>query len=404
MKTTERSCLVALNGNQAVAWAMKQINPDVVAAYPITPQSDIVEDVAGYAADGLVDTIIVLVESEHSALSACVGASASGARVMTATCSQGLALMWEILYIASAMRLPIVVANVNRALSAPINIHCDHSDIMGTRDSGWIQFYAETAQEAYDNIIQAVKIAEHKKVMLPVLVGHDGFITSHCTQPIELLSDNAVKEFVGEYKPVHTLFDFNNPICFGAFDGLDGLYFEHKKVQIEVMEKAKFTILTVAEEYCRLSGRDYGFFETYRLEDAEVGVAVMGSATGSCRIIVDELREKGLPVGLLKLRVFRPFPADELVDALKHLKTVGVMDRAACPGSRGGALFTEIKSAFYDSFSLRNLSPKTKIVSFLYGLGGRDFTPEHAEGIFRHLLEIKDKDKVENLLNYVGLK
>lgn len=404
MAVLTKSSRIAVTGNQAVAWAMRQINPDVVAAYPITPQSDIVESFTSYAADGLVDTVIVPAESEHSALSVCVGASACGARAMTATSSQGLALMWEILYIASSLRLPIIMANPNRALSAPINIHCDHSDTMGARDSGWIQLYSEHAQEAYDNIIQAVRIAENKEVMLPVLVSHDGFITSHCTQPIEVLPDAVVQEFVGQYEPVYTLFDFENPVCFGGFDGLAGYYFEHKKEQIEIMERAKAIIQEVGREYGRLSGRNYGLFETYRLEDAEVGVVVQASATGVCRMIVDKLREEGLRVGLLRLRVFRPLPADELVNALQHLKVVGVLDRAACPGSRGGPLFTDLKAAFYDAFSQGKADLQTKIVSFLYGLGGREFGPEQVEEVLWRLLEMSSKDKLENLTYYAGLK
>jgi pyruvate ferredoxin oxidoreductase alpha subunit len=404
MAVLKESSLVATTGNQAVAWAMRQINPDVVAAYPITPQSDIVETFASYVADGLVDTVIVPAESEHSALSVCIGASACGARSMTATCGPGLALMWEMLYIAASLRLPIIMANPTRALSAPINIHSDHSDTMGARDSGWIQLYSESAQEAYDNIIQAVRIAENKEVMLPVLVAHEGFITSHCTQPIQVLPDAVVQEFVGQYEPVYTLFDFENAPCFGGFDGLVGYYFEHKKEQIEAMDRAKAIIVEVGREYGRLSGRNYGLFETYRLEDAEVAVVVQASATGVCRMMVDNLREKGLPVGLLRLRVFRPFPADELVGALQHLKVVGVLDRAACPGSRGGPVFIDLKAAFYDAFSQRKVDPQTKIVSFLYGLGGREFGPEQAEEILWRLLETSGKDKLENLTYYAGLK
>ncbi|HIC95340.1 TPA: pyruvate ferredoxin oxidoreductase [Candidatus Bipolaricaulota bacterium] len=396
--------VIAATGNDAVAYAIKQINPDVVAAYPITPQSEIVHGVAGYAADGVIDTIMVPVESEHSALSVCIGASASGARSMTATCSQGLALMWEMLYIAASLRLPIVIANACRALSAPINIHCDHSDVMGARDSGFIQFFSEHAQEAYDNIIQAVRIAEDPRVRLPVLSAHDGFITSHSLMRVEVLPDEAVREFVGEYEPQHSLLDFQNPICFGAFDGLAGYYFEHKREQIEAMERAKGVILEVGEEFGRLTGRSYGFFETYQIEDAQVAVVVQASATGVCRIVVDKLRREGLKVGLLRLRVFRPFPADELVEALGHLDIVGVMDRAGSPGLRGGPLFTDLKGAFYDAFCQGKIEPRTKIVSFIYGLGGREFIPDQAEDIFRELIELRDKDKLENLAYYAGLK
>ena len=404
MAEVKKSSVIAVTGNEAVAWAIKQINPDVVAAYPITPQSEIVHGIANYAADGVVDTIVVPVESEHSALSACIGATASGARSMTATCGPGLALMWEMLYIASGMRLPIVISISCRALSAPIDIHCDHSDTMGARDSGCIQFYSEHAQEAYDNTIQAVRVAENKRVMLPVLVAHDGFITSHCLQRVEVLRDEAVREFVGEYEPEYTLLDFQNPRCFGAFDGLEGYYFEHKKEQNEAMERAKDVIVEVGTKFGQLSGRHYGLFETYRLEDAQVAVMVQASATGVCRMVVDEMREKGLRVGLLRLRVFRPFPADELVEALRHLEVVGVMDRAASFGLRGGPLFTELKAAFYDAFCQGKLKPQTKIVSFFYGLGGREFTLDQAKSIFQYLLEMRSKDKLDNLTYYIGLK
>ena len=404
MAALKKSSVVTVTGNEAVAWAIKQINPDVVAAYPISPQSEIVHGVANYAADGVVDTIMMPVESEHSALSACIGASASGARSMTATSGPGLAFMWEMLYIASSMRLPIVIANACRALSAPIDIHCDHSDVMGARDSGCIQFYCEHAQEAYDNTIQAVRVAENKKVMLPVLVALDGFITTHCAQAVEVLPDEVVREFVGEYEPEYTLLDFQNPKCFGPFESLDGYYFEHKKEQSEVMNQAKGVVLEVGREFGQLSGRHYGLFETYRLEDAQVAVMVQASATGVCRMVVDKMRERGLRVGLLRLRVFRPFPADELEEALSHLEIVGVMDRATSPGLRGGPLFTELKAAFYDAFCQGKLNPRTKIVSFLYGLGGREFTPDQAEGIFQRLLEVSSSDKLENLTYYAGLK
>ncbi len=389
--------IVAITGNAAVAQGMRQINPDVVAAYPITPQTDIAEEFATFVADGLVDTEYIAVESEHSAMSACLGAAAAGARVMTATSSQGLALMWEILYIASGMRFPIVMTNVNRCLSAPINIHCDHSDSMGARDSGWIQIYSESAQEAYDNIIQAVRIGEDEKVRLPVMVNMDGFIVSHSIERVELLEDESVKNFVGEYKPSFSLLDVEHPVTFGPFDGLGGFYFEHKLAQIEAMERSREVILRIGREFGALSGREYGFFEKYRLDDAEVAVIVLNSAAGTSKHTVDMMRREGHPVGVLKLRIFRPFPTRELCEALRHLRAVAVLDRATSPGTTG-PLFGEVKAALYD------LGKRPLVVNFIYGLGGREFKPEHIRCAFEALLEISKKGKVEKPLDYLGLK
>ncbi|MFH1961431.1 MAG: pyruvate ferredoxin oxidoreductase, partial [bacterium] len=305
---------VAMTGNEAMAEAMRQINPDVVAAYPITPATEIVQIFSSFAADGLVDTEFVNAESEHSAMSACIGSAAAGARTMTSTASQGLALMWEMLYIASGLRLPIVIAGVNRALSAPINIHCDHSDTMGARDSGWIQIFSENAQEAYDNMIQAVRIAE--KTLLPIMVTTDGFIISHGMETMEIMGDDEVKGFVGEYKPQHPLLDTDNPITVGAIDFTD-FYFEHKRQQIEAMNTALPHIVEIGKEFALLSGRDYDLVEKYRLDDAEIAIVVLGSTAGTAKVVVDELRDKGIKAGLLKIRVFRPFPAKEIADALQ---------------------------------------------------------------------------------------
>ncbi len=380
MTAKTKGKVTILTGNQAIAEAMRQINPDVVAVYPITPQTDVAERLSSFVADGLLDAEYVPVESEHSAMSACVGAAAAGARAITATASQGLVYMQEVMYIASGLRLPIVMANVNRSLSAPINIHCDHSDSMGARDSGWIQLYSENAQEAYDNIIQAVRIAEHQDVRLPVMVNMDGFIVSHGTEVLELLDDKDVSEFVGEYEPVFSLLDIERPVAIGPFDGLHGHFFEHKMAQVKAMDKARKVTLDVGKEFASLTGRDYGFFEEYRLADAEVAVVVLASAAGTCKIVVDELREQGLPVGLLKLRVFRPFPSAELVGALRHVKVIGVLDRSVSPGLDGGPVFAELRSSFYDMETL------PKVMSFIYGLGGREFKPQHASEVFSSLL------------------
>ena len=389
----------ALDGTGAVAEAMRQINPDVVAAYPITPQTAIVQTFSEFVADGLVDTEFITVESEHSAMSACVGAAAAGARVMTATSSAGLAFMWEILYVAASNRLPIVMTNVNRALSAPINIHCDHSDSMGARDAGWIHLFCENAQEAYDTIIQAVRIAEHPDVLLPVMVLFDGFITSHAEERVEIFDDAKVKAFVGEYRPKYSLLDLDHPVTYGPLDFTD-YYFEHKRQQVAAMERATSVILEVGEEFGRRFGRRYGLFEAYRLDDAEVAIVVLSSTAGTTRVVVDRLRAQGLKVGLLKPRVFRPFPAKELAEALAHVQVVGVMDRSISFGSmdNAGPLFLELCAA------TRIYGGSMPIVNYIFGLGGRDILPREIEQVFRDLLRIRDTGKVERLVTYLGVR
>ncbi|MEW6547262.1 MAG: transketolase C-terminal domain-containing protein [Bacillota bacterium] len=388
---------VALTGNEAVAMAMKQINPDVVAAYPITPQTDIVQYFSTFVADGKVKTEFVTVESEHSALSACVGSAAAGARTMTATSSQGLALMWEVLYIAAGFRLPIVMPVVNRALSTPINIHCDHSDSMGARDSGWIQLYSENAQEAYDNTIQAVRIAEHPDVRLPVMVCQDGFVISHSLMNLQVLPDEAVAEFVGEYVPGYPLLDPDHPVTYGAL-ALQDYYFEARRQVADAMEHAPAVILEVGKEYGRLSGREYGFFEAHRLEDAEVAVVAIGSAAGSAKAVADALRGRGIKAGVLKVRVFRPWPWREIGEALAAARVVGVMDRADGLSTLGGPLFAEVRSALYDRPS------RPVVVDYIYGLGGRDVALEDIEGVFGDLMHIKDEGRVTRLVTYLGVR
>ncbi len=388
--------IAATTGADAVSEAMRQINPDVVVAYPITPQTAIVENFSKFVADGIVDAEFVTAESEHSAMSACIGAAAAGARVMTATSSQGLALMHEMLYIASGMRLPIVMPNVNRTLSAPINIHCDHSDSMGARDSGWIQLYSENAQEAYDNTIQAIRIAEDGRVKLPVMVNQDGFIISHGIERAEFLADEDIKKFVGSRKAFMPLLDVDNPVTYGAFDGLGGFFMEHKKNQDDAIRVAKDVILEVAKEYAKISGREYGLFESYKLEDAEVAIVTMNSSAGTTRSVVDQMRAQGHKVGLLKPRVFRPFPAEELVDALKHLKAVAVLDRALSFGYTG-PLFSEIKASLY------GLEKAPKVINFIYGLGGREFTPGEAREAFEAAMAAIS-GKAQEGFGYLGLK
>ena len=324
----EKKKQVGLTGNSAVAYAMKQVDPDVCAAYPITPSTTIIENFSSYVADGTVQTELITVESEHSAMSACIGAAAAGARVMTATSSQGLALMWEMLYIASGLRLPVVLATVNRALAAPINIHCDHSDSMGARDSGWVQLYSETVQEAYDNVFQAVRIAENPEVRLPVMVCLDGFITSHAIENLTTIDDADVKAFIGE--PVAsetTLLDVDNPSSVGAV-ALPDTYMTFKNQQSDAMGRAKGVVEAVGKEFGKKFGRDYGLLEGYRLEDADTAIVLLNSAVGTTRVAVDELRKAGRKVGLLKLRLFRPIPHKEIAEALKGLKAIACLDRA----------------------------------------------------------------------------
>ncbi len=389
----------ALAGNEAVATAMRQINPDIVAAYPITPQTSTVQKFADFVADGLVDTDFVTVESEHSAMSACVGASAAGARVMTATSANGLALMWEIVYIAASNRCPIAMSLVNRALSAPINIHCDHSDVMGIRDSGWIILFSENGQEAYDNLIQAIRIGEHPDVLLPVAVCQDGFITSHGMERVEIYDDDDVKDFVGKYRPQWSLLDLKNPKTYGPLDFYD-YYYEHKRQQVEAMEHAQPVILEVAEEFNEKFNRNYGLFEPYRLEDAEVAVIVVNSTAGTAKVVVDQLRDGGLKVGLLKPRLFRPFPAKELAEALSHLKAVAVMDRSISFGAmdNAGPLFLELAAAL----ALHGV--QVPVADYVYGLGGRDILPGEIERVYRDALKMAETGQVEQMVTYLSVR
>ncbi len=389
--------ITALTGNEAVAYAIKQINPDVMAAYPITPQTALIQKLSEYVADGLVDTEFITVESEHSAMSACVGAAAAGGRVMTATAANGLALMFEILYVASSNRLPIIMPMVNRALSGPINIHCDHGDSMAARDSSWIQIYSENVQEAYDNTIQAVRIAEHMEVRLPIMVMYDGFITSHGIECVELLDDDKVVKFVGEYSPRYPLLDINHPVTYGPLDLYD-YYFEHKRQQIEAMKKAKKVILEIGKEFKQTFGREYKLFEEYRLSDAERAIVVLSSTAGTAKEVVDGLRAKGEKVGLLKLRLFRPFPYKEITQALFHLKVIAILDRSNSFGAFGGPLFTEIRSALLEAGKV----PQN--VNYIYGLGGRNINQTDITSIYADLEKIAKTGKVEERIKYFGVR
>ena len=386
-----------LSGNEATAIAMKQINPDVVAAFPITPSTEIPQYFSTFVSNGEVDTEFVAVESEHSAMSATIGAEAAGARAMTATSANGLSLMWEMIYIASSLRLPIVMALVNRAVSGPLNIHNDHSDAMGVRDAGWIMLFSENNQEAYDNMLMAHRIAEHKDVQLPVMVCQDGFITSHSIENIELIEDEKVKEFVGQYKPEHYLLNDKEPIAIGPLD-LQAYLFEHKAQQAEAMKNAKKVIKEVAEEFEKWTGRKYEFFEKYKLNDAEIAIVCMNSTAGTTKAVVDELREKGVKAGLLKLRMFRPFPAEEIAEALQGLKAVAILDKADSLNAAGGALFEDVTSAMYVN------KKQVPMVNYIYGIGGRDTTTMQIESVYNDLQEIVKTGETGNPYRYLGLR
>jgi pyruvate ferredoxin oxidoreductase alpha subunit len=389
---------VANTGNIMVAEAMRQCAPDVMGAYPITPQTTIVEEYAKYVAQGRVHTEYVTVESEHSAMSVCVGASAAGARVMTATSSQGLALMWEELHIASGMRLPIVMANANRALSAPINIHCDHSDVMGARDTGWVILFAETAQEAYDNTIMAIRIAEHPDVQLPVMTCLDGFITTHSIDRAQLMDDATVAAFVGERTPQYPLLDTDAPATHGCFAGLGGPYFEFKKAQRNAIDRSAAVIRDVADEWTKICERPFGMIEGWGMDDAEIAIVAIGSTAGNVRHVARELRDAGVRVGVLKIRVFRPFPFAEIAAALKDLKAVAILDRAESFGAEGGPLFLEIRSALYD------LETRPAIVNYIYGLGGSDVKLDLIRRVYSDLSDIADGAAQVGRLVYLGAR
>lgn len=385
--------IVARTGNEAVAEAMRQINPDVCAAYPITPATEIMQIFSTFVADGLVKTNLITVESEHSAMSACVGSAASGARTMTATSSQGLALMHEILYIASALRLPIVLADVNRALSGPINIHCDHSDTMAERDSGWIQIFSENSQEAYDNLIQAVRIAECKDVLLPTLVTTDGFIISHGMERLEMYPDGEIQKFIGEYSPSYNLLNIENPITVGSLV-LTDYYIEHKKALHEAMKNAIKVIKNIGKEFGKIFGKEYDLIEKYKTDDAEHILICLGSTAGTTKVAIEELRQEGIKAGLVKIRVFRPFPAEDITNALKNAKSIAILDRSESLSTQAGPVATEVKAALYDA----NLNIPVK--SYIYGLGGREIYIDQIKSVFKEIKNIKKTEPV----SYLGVK
>ncbi|MCR5691561.1 MAG: pyruvate ferredoxin oxidoreductase [Eubacterium sp.] len=386
-----------MSGNEAVAYAIRQINPDVMPAFPITPSTEIPQMVSTYIANGQMDTEFIPVESEHSSMSATIGAEAAGARSLTATSSAGLALMWEELLLAASNRLPLVMALVNRTLSGPININCDHTDGMGARDTGWIQIYAENNQEAYDNFIQAYPIAEDKRVHLPVMICQDGFITSHAVENITLLEDEPVKKFVGQYQPEEFLLNPGKPIAVGPY-AVSPYTMEARKNQELAMEASKEVIVEVARKYKELTGRGFELFEEYKTQDADYIMLIMGSAAGTAKEAVDELRDQGRKVGVLKLRVFRPFPAEEIAEAVKNCKALAIMDRAESYNGHGGPLASEVPAALFREKVM------IEAISYIYGLGGRDFTVEDVIEIFDEMQEVVEKGKEVTQHRYIGLR
>jgi pyruvate ferredoxin oxidoreductase alpha subunit len=409
MQSIAKQKMMALAGDEAVAYAVKQSDVDVVAAYPITPQTIIVEKFSEYVANGEVETEFVCVESEHSAMAASLSASVTGARAFTATASAGLALMHEMLFVTSGCRAPVVMAVANRALSAPINIHCDHSDSMAQRDSGWIQMYAENTQEVYDSIIQAFRIAEDLNVLLPVMVGLDGFTLSHSLENVKALPDDIVKKFVGtrqlplvtthEGKNAPFKLDPENPMTMGPIAFPD-YYFEFKRQQEEAMENALSVIQQVNSEYAEISGRSYGngLVEAYCLEDAEVAAVCLGSTAGTMKTVVDDLRQDGVKAGLLRLRTFRPLPVEEIRRVLKNVKAVAVMDRCMSFGGNGGPVFHEIRHVLYEA------NARPYVVNYIYGLGGRDTSPQKLRTIYENLQGILQTGRVETPIQYLGLR
>ena len=363
------------DGNYAASQALRQADVDVVVAYPITPSTPIVENYGAYVANGHIDGEFVMVESEHAAMSGCIGASASGGRVSTATSSQGFALMAEVLYQASGMRLPIVLNVVNRALAAPLNVRGDHADMYLGRDSGWIQFGAFNAQEAYDLALCAFRVAENHDVRLPVMVHQDGFITSHTAQNVYPLSNEAAAKFVGVIDPIDDMLDFSRPVTYGAQTEEDW-HFEHKAKQHKALMDSMPTIDKILAEFKALSGREYKRVESYDMEDAEVCVIGLGTTVESARVAAKEMRAEGVKAGVVAIRCFRPFPYEEVREALRNVKSIAVTDRSS-PGGAMGAFYNEVAAAMMTS------EARPLVTNYIYGLGGRDISIENLKDIFK---------------------
>ncbi len=386
------------DGNMAAAHAFRQAQIDVVAAYPITPSTPIVQNYSKFLADGYVDGEFVMVESEHSAMSACLAAGAAGGRVATATSSQGFALMVEVLYQASGMRVPVVLHVVNRALASPLNVNGDHSDMYLGRDAGWINLCSFNPQEAYDLTLMAFKIGEDLNVRLPVMVHQDGFISSHTAQNVRPLQDEDAYKFIGDYKEVDPMLDFSRPVTYGAQTEEDW-HFEHKAKQHKALMESVSVIDDVFKEFEKLTGRKYNRVEKYMMDDAEVAIVALGTTVESAEVAAKELREKeGIKAGVVGLRVLRPFPLEELKDALKNVKAVACLDRSA-PGGTLGMLFNEVSAAMYHSEN------RPVINNYIYGLGGRDMTIENLKEIFKEAKANADAGKLTTpLQQFSGLR
>jgi pyruvate ferredoxin oxidoreductase alpha subunit len=386
------------DGNFAAAHALRQAQVDVVAAYPITPSTPIVEGYAQFLADGYVDGEFVMVESEHAAMSGCVGAAASGGRVATATSSQGFALMAEVLYQASGMRLPIILTVVNRALASPLNVRGDHSDMYLGRDSGWIQMDAFNAQEAYDLTLLAFKIGEDKSVRLPVMVHQDGFITSHTAQNINPMTDDDAYAFIGKYEPVNEMLDFSKPVTYGAQTEEDW-HFEHKAKQHKAIIDSRSVIDKVFEDFEKKTGRKYSRVESYMMEDAEVAIVALGTSVETARLVAKDLRENaGIKAGVVAPRVFRPFPFDNIRDIFANVKAIACLDRSS-PGGALGALYNEVVGAMYTSDN------KPLVTNYIYGLGGRDLTLDSIKKIYTELQENAKSGKHSGKIQqFVGVR
>lgn len=387
----------SLSGGLAVAEAMRQTDPDVVACYPITPSTIMVERFSEMVANGAVHTEFIAAESEHSAMSACIGAAAAGARAQTVTSSQGLAYMWEALYVAAGLRLPVVLHCANRALSAPINIHCDHSDTMGARDSGWVQLYAEDSQEAYDNALMAVRIAEHPDVRLPVLHSQDGYTVTHSLERVDVLPDDAAREFVGTYRPEVSLLAMDQPVTLGPLVS-PAYAFEMKLGVVQAMERALDVIASVGEEFGDLTGRYRDLVEPYRLEDADFALVLLGATAGTARVAIDGLRARGIRAGMLKVRSFRPFPAEAVAEALDGRAAVAVLDRAIAFGASAGPLFEDVCAALYAH------GASTVLANYIYGIGGRDIYPAQLAQVFDDLRRDSDVGAARPLVRYLGAR
>jgi len=385
---------ISETGNSFVATAYRQIAPEAIFAYPITPQTSIVEEFARYVANGQVKTEFVTVESEHSAMSACIGASAAGARTMTATSSQGLALMFEELFIAAGLRLPIIMANVNRALGAPINIHCDHSDVMAARDTGWVILFAENAQEAYDQTLMAVRIAEENS--LPVMPALDGFITSHSITRGETMDDETVTKFVGVRDPKFSMLDKDNPIMVGGFSSLGNTYMNIKKQLHDAMHGALPSIKAIGDEWAALSGRNFEHVEGWGMEDADEAIVVLGSAAGNVRAVARKLRAEGRKVGMVKLRTYRPFPGAELADMLTGCKSIAVLDRSDSFGGPAGPLALDTMAALYEA------GVNVAVRPYIFGLGGSEVRLNLIEDVYNDLADLTNGG-VNPGLTYLGI-